>query len=490
MWSQLFTKQPTDVFDVANDTMSSLNKLRDQRIVNALNQIKLNYAPQMARQAADKGAADVSIEQTKAKYQPQLSQADISRLQAGAFAERMRGQGEYLDNITKKAEAEGAPAKVLADLNYKKAQTQEALAHAHAFLGKAAAPAKGAPIYIDPKTGQTIPGLTEQQATGAAPAAAPPPTAPVPFPTSSAPPPAAPVQAPPDNAPIPLNPVGNMGNAPAAPIPNAPPPNIAAPRAPVQPNAPVAAPTTAPDDESEQTFPGANPNAMNVLGPVGVPDSRGHPVALQNLRTGERFAVMTPQGREKSRVQLIALRQAIPYMDDLVKYGTVGAIGPSGKNQLLPNSVGGVPRAVAAQYEATLNKAVEHVIAGSALKQTETTLPMIHAVLNRLNWESAKDYTNRIHEFKHHLENLEKDTSDALGNGYMSIDRYAAKDEEKYLTDAYNKVMSKDKNGSDTQKVIPEGMIIMTDVKTGKQGYVPKEDVPEALSSKQYRLGR
>jgi hypothetical protein len=429
MWKDLglFATKPPNVINDAMDTMKTLEALRAQKVTDALNKIKLQYAPQMAKQGADLGAANVSIKQNEAKYAPQMSMADLAYKHAETVRSYAASKGEELDNVIRRAKANHADESVQNDLQIQRAQLGLLQAQAAQASSKAkalsGAPVKGAPVYLDPLTGTPVSGVTPQQAMG-------------------------------DTAAVPSANDNESMTAPES--------------APSQP-APAAksAPSVDTEDEPEETFPGANPKAMNVLAPVGVPDSRGHPVALQNLRTGERFAVLTPQGREKSRIQLSALRQAIPYMDDLVKLGTVGAVGPTGKNELIPNWAGGVPRGVGAKYDATLNKAVEHVIAGSNLKQTETTLPMIHAVLNRQNWESRQDYTDRMNEFKHHLQNLEKDTTNSLGKGYMSLDKYNAESEQKYLENQYNKITK-----STVDVISPDG----------REATVPRENLEKALA--------
>jgi hypothetical protein len=78
MWSYLNARPPRTVFDAYNDTVTALNKARTQKIANALSQIKLNYAPQMAQQGADLGAANVAIKQSDAQYEPQMNAADLA----------------------------------------------------------------------------------------------------------------------------------------------------------------------------------------------------------------------------------------------------------------------------------------------------------------------------------------------------------------------------------------------------------------------------
>jgi heme oxygenase len=412
---------PTVGFKSYFNTAGSLNTLRDQRIKNALNQIKLNYAPQMAQQGADLGAANVSIKQNEAKYAPQMSLADLAQKHAATMADRLRSQGEYLDNITKKAEANGAPAKVQAALNLQQAQIKLALAHAQSFLskGKAPAPAKGAPTYLDLKGNPLLGGAQQMGA--------------------------------------PQTP--GMG-APTQGVPQQM-PNVASAAQPATQNN-----ATAPQSE-EDTFPGADPKAPNILQSVGPSDSRGHAAAYLNPHTGERFTVLTPTGREKMRNQLVALRQAIPYIDDLKKYGTVGKIGPSGKNELLPNAFGGVPRGVGAEYDKALAAATEHVMTGSQLQKTDATVNMVNTILNRQNFESREDYTNRMNKFQQHLKELDENTKNSLGLNMMSLDKYTSDNEQKYVTDEYNKITN------DTVNVISPD---------GKEGTIPRSNLEKALA--------
>lgn len=438
MWSQLFTKQPNTVFDAYNHTAGALNKLRDQRIVNALNQIKLNYAPQMAQQGADLGAANVSIKQNEAKYAPQMSLADLAQKHSALLTANLQREGMSYENIIKKAEADHAPEKVMNSLYLQRAQIQQYLAKANALTQKAGAPnSKNAPTYYDPKTGAPISAPNQQMS---APGAAPP-NAPMPFPTST---------------PAPQAPNGGQGMMTPAATPMA------------QTNAPEP-PATA----SEETFPGADTHAPNVLQSVGPTDSRGHPAALYNPHTGERFSILNPTQRTQMQNQLISLRQAIPYIDDLKKYGTVGAIGPTGKNELIPNAWGGVPRGVGAEYDKALAAATEHVMTGSKLQKTDTTAGMVKTILNRQNWESRQDYINRMNKFKKHLEDLNGNTKSSLALNAMSLDKYTSDDEQNYVENQYKDITkSKDSGNGDTVKMISP---------QGKKFNVPKSEVAEAM---------
>ncbi len=437
MWSGmgLFASKPPNVIDDAMDTMKSLNALRTQKIANALNQIKLQHAPVMAQQAQDLGAANVSVKQNEAKYAPQMSLADLAQKHAETIYRQLQSKGAFYDNLTKKAESEGAPAKVQAALAYQKALTKEALSHAQQYLGKANAPAKGTLPDLDADTGEPISSPSQpvgDQGMGA---------------------PQGMPQAPGDAS------TASIG-APAATTNTSTQNDVAAPSAPL---------------EQEQTFPGANPKAHNVLRAMGPPDSRGHAAAYRNLKTGERFSVLTPAGREKVRNQLVSLHQAIPYIDDLIHYGTVGAIGPSGKNELIPNAWGGVPRGVGANYDKALAAASEHIMTGSQMQKTDKTTDMIHTILNRQNFESREDYTNRMRVLQKHLRGLDQNGQRSLGMNMMSVDKFADDAQQKYLEGTYNEIKNPDK-------------VIMIDIKTGKKGYVPQEDVKEALASKRYRM--
>lgn len=417
----LFSGAPPTVLD----TLDQLNKARAQRIANALNQIKLNYAPQMAQQAADTGAADVSIEQNKAKYAPQMSMADLAQKHAQTMYEQaetaksyLQSKGAQLDNVIKKAQASHADESVQNDLQIQRAKIGLLQAQANQASSKAKSlggvSAKNAPTYYD-KTGAQIAAPNQQL----------------------------------DNSGM-----ASPSAAPAAPQDNAPTPTQQAPNAPLQ-------------QTSEQTFPGADPNAPDVLQSIGPVDSRGHAAAVRNLRTGERFTVLTPTGREKMRNQLVSLRQAVPYIDDLIKYGTVGAIGPSGKNELIPNALGGVPRAVGANYDKSLAAASEHIMTGSQMQKTDKTTDMINTILNRQNFESRADYTSRMLRLQKHLKDLDENTKNALGMNMMSLDRYTGDDEQKYLESEYDNLTK-----GTVDVISPDG----------RPATVPKENLEKALA--------
>lgn len=471
-WSTIFGGQPTSVFDTYANTSNVLDTLRKNKIANALSQIKLNYAPQMAQQGADLGAANVSIKQNEAKYAPQMSLADLAQKYAQTKytqAETVRtyaaSKGEQLDNVIKQAKANHANESVINDLQIQRAKI--GLLHAQASQASSKAQALGvgtkkAAPYLD-LSGNPIADPYQQTNNSGI---------------------VSPSQAPSQNsAPsaginaAPVIPQSSQGAPATLATPdnsdNTLPPSTPSPQMPSSLS--QGASPSQPSQVPQATFPGANPNAPNILAPVGPPDSRGHAGAYMNPHTGEHFTVLSTTGREKMRNQLVALRQAAPYIDDLIKYGTVGAIGPSGKNELLPNWAGGVPRAVGANYDKALAAASEHVMVGSQMQKTDKTTDMINTILNRQNFEPADAYTNRMRTFQQHLNALEADTKNALNINMMSLDRSALA--KNYIESEYNKIKNPDK-------------VIMIDIKTGKKGYVPKEDVKEALASKQYRMAQ
>lgn len=455
MWSDLglFATPPQSVFDVYQKTAQGLADLRKTRLANALQQIKLQYAPDMAKGNLDLLRANAAIKQSDAQYEPSMNAADL-------MLKNLSAQGKRIENAMNSEKYKYYPDQLKLDLAFKQAQIKEALAHAQAYLGKAAGGGKGAPVYLDPVTKQPVSGITADQALGIAP-------------------PAQPQQAPDDaddtgetknNADDDSqdNSSGSADNsAPETQPQAAPESNTSAP-------APMAPP-------AEQTFPGANPKAMNVLAPTGITDSRGHAVAYRNLRTGERFAALTPASRTKLWSQLGSIRQAIPYMDQLIKYGTIGKVEPGGLSQLLPESAGGVSRADAVRYNAILKQSVEHVINGSNLKQTETTLPMIHDVLERKKAESREAYRDRILAYKAHLIDLEKNIADAAGSGIGSVDRYTADAEQKYFENENKKLKSQEKNGDSS------GFVRM-EAPNGKKYRVPASEVADALKNKYKRI--
>lgn len=80
-WGAMFGGQPATLLDYYNRDAQNLAATRLANIKNALGQIQLNYAPQMAQQAADEGAAKVSIAQNAARFAPQLSQLAVQQKQ-------------------------------------------------------------------------------------------------------------------------------------------------------------------------------------------------------------------------------------------------------------------------------------------------------------------------------------------------------------------------------------------------------------------------
>lgn len=114
----LFSGQPQTIFDKYASTASDLNSLRKQRIANALGQIKLNYAPQMAQQAADMGNADVSIEQNKAKYAPQMSSATLAGI-------NLENQGRQLRNAMSSEQFKYLPQQLQQGIALKAAQIEQ-----------------------------------------------------------------------------------------------------------------------------------------------------------------------------------------------------------------------------------------------------------------------------------------------------------------------------------------------------------------------------
>lgn len=120
MWNGLglFATPPSNVISDALGTMKTVNALRDQNITNALNKIKLQYAPQMAQQAADIGNADVSIEQNKAKYAPQMSAATLSGL-------NLLNQGRQLNNAMASESFKYLPQQLQQGIALKAAQIEQ-----------------------------------------------------------------------------------------------------------------------------------------------------------------------------------------------------------------------------------------------------------------------------------------------------------------------------------------------------------------------------
>lgn len=242
---------PQNIFDTYANTRNALDTLRKNKIANALSQIKLNYAPQMAQQAAAQGAADTSIEQNKAKYAPQMSQAELGfknaqiiQEHAQTIATNLLARGRQLENITKAAIAQGAPQSVQNNLALQQAKIKAQLAHVTSVATTASAekrrqgalyqfnqtvkgiPAAERPAYIAqhaPQLNQIL-NTNLDQANQQNPGTQPPQQS---MATSS--------------APAPFNPMGNMNGNAQQQAPNVPPAMIAAPQ--TNPVAPAQAPS-------------------------------------------------------------------------------------------------------------------------------------------------------------------------------------------------------------------------------------------------------
>jgi hypothetical protein len=555
-WSTMFGGKPRNVLDEYSDSSKALAEARNAKMIAGLNQIKLQYAPQMAQQSADKGAADVSIEQNKATYAPRMSAATLAGM-------NLTNQGKAIDNryapMIKQLEIHSKqianamdsqkfkdlPAQDQAAMHLQDAQTSLALAKAKALGGGPAS--KNKPIYSDPNTGEPLasndPRAIPYQPSGisgtntsapdggAAPSVASPSAdtsgaIPMPSTQASAPMvtpmtapsvPAAPIIAA-TNAALPLSKATQLispqtvtrpphASALAPPVDSIPaiassqsvPPSApnAAPMAMTSPQATAPAPDATPVISAKQaqinqtgkfsdaSFPGADPKAPNRLEGVGMPTARGVYPAMYNPHTGEHFSVLTPQGRLQMQNQLISLHQAIPYIDDLKKYGTVGKFGPAGINQVLKNTWGGVPIDTAKKYVQALNLATDHVLTASKLQKTDLTTGMIHTILLRGNLESRQGYTDRMNAFQNHLRDLNKNSQRSLNLGAMSTDRFSDDDTKKYLDDQYNKAMR-----IDHDKNRP-GQVYVQNSK-GENGYISEgkwNSYDEKKRSQYKRLG-
>lgn len=114
----LFQGQPQTVFDKYAQTANDLNSLRKQRIANALGQIQLNYAPQMAQQEADTGAAKTSIAQNQAAYAPKMSAAQLSGI-------NLLNQGRQLQNAMSSEQFKYLPQQLQQGIAMKAAQIEQ-----------------------------------------------------------------------------------------------------------------------------------------------------------------------------------------------------------------------------------------------------------------------------------------------------------------------------------------------------------------------------
>jgi len=430
LWSNLFTAAPT-VFDAYNNTASALGKMRAQALTNALSQVKLKYAEPEAQQSLSQAIANTGILQNTLKYAPQMSQADLAAKYAQIRNSGLVAQGMRIDNAMKSENFKYLPDKLKLGLALQQAQIKATLSKVlmnPQHLQTAYDAQTGAPIQV-PKTYAGLPSdIAAPSAPGTAPSPAP-----------SAPPP--------DNS-APSSPLGS----PPAPSDDSTAPDnlLATPQVPAAPLPSLAMPTPSPSALPSSPPSGGNPQAPDIMVSAGPLSARGQVGALYNAHTGEHYSVLTPTQRTSMQNQLISLRQAIPYLEQLKKYGTVGKFGATGINKFLPNAAGGVPLDVAAKYEANKAGALEHIMTGTKLQKTDMTTQMIDTMLDRQNGESRQGYTDRINRLESHLNDLDSQTSDFLGKNAIPLSEIGRNSgAQQFLEQEYTKAaqVGADKNG-------------------------------------------
>lgn len=416
----LFQGEPQTVFDKYAQTANDLNSLRKQRIANALDQIKLQYAPQMAQQGADLGAANVSIKQNEAKYAPQMSLADLAQKHAQTIYEnaetaksKLMSQGIALDNITKRAEAKNAPQTVLNKLKLQQAQI--AMTYAKADAASKAASQKNMQIGYDPTTGLQV-------------------------------------QFPKQDYSIPQPPSLQGGK-------NTPPPMAAQQGINLQQSN---APST---------------NSPNLFLPAGPSSARGVPSALYNPATKESLSVMSPQQRSQVQNQVYSANQALELLPAIKAYGTTGKFQATGMSKYFPQWIGGASFDDAAKYEMVRNLGIENLMTATKLNKTDETINMMKTVVSRQNGESRKGYSQRIDAFTNKLHSLINERNRDLRLGAIPVNDNDNSASEQFLMNEYNKAKaagSGDKNKSSMISVIrPDG----------KSGKLDASEVQDALKN-------
>lgn len=276
MWSDLglFAKPPQSVFDVYTKTAQGLADVRKQRLANALSQIKLNYAPQMAQQAADLGKANVAIKQSDAQYEPSMNAADL-------MIKHLTAQGDQLTNAMNSVKFKYLPQQQQAEIAFKNAQIEKIksdikyapmkLAQQQSHFGNAyklnrmlnGMDKASKAAWIASHADQYSQMMNDLVAGPAIPGMQPAPTAPNPQNTPT------PNQAPANS--VNMNPMGDMSDLNQTPPqdsgqgnPQMPPPDIAAPQNNAPPIAQAPSPDSAPPSFQFTSQIAANKNSVSA----------------------------------------------------------------------------------------------------------------------------------------------------------------------------------------------------------------------------------
>ena len=429
----LFTGQPTTIVDAYANTASALNNLRKQRIANALSQIQLQYAPQMEQSAASKAAAEALTAQNTAKYAPQMSLADLAQKHAQTIYENaetvksnLLSKGIQLDNISKAAEAQGAPQKVQNALKLQQAQIATAYAKANSISN--AASQKSMQTGYDPTTGLQV-------------------------------------QYPKQNYAPPLSGIQNLSPISRTPM--------------------IAQQSLggAPGEQMNIQNAAQEPNKVpNLFLPAGPSSARGVPSGLYNPATKESLSVMTPQQRTQIQNQVTSIKQAKELLPAITAYGTTGKFQATGISKYFPQWAGGVSFDDAAKYDMAKNLGVEHLMTATKLNKTDETINMMKTVISRQNGESREGYTERMNEFNKKLDEINKERLRDLRLGGIPLNESDTSPSQLFLMDSYDKAL---KARGDKSSLNATVRMIGSD---GKPYRIPSNKAEDAIKNYNMKL--
>jgi hypothetical protein len=444
MWSQLFTGQPRTVFDAYNDTATALSKIRSQKIANALNQIKLNYAPQMAQQAALQAVANTQIKQSDASYEPRMNAASLGMKNAQIMATNLESAGRRLDNVSKYYQAIGAPQDIQNKLKIQQGQLALLYAKAKALGGGATTiPQSSATPLNSPSAQSTAMGYQSLD-------------------------PASMATLNPKSAVNTINPDTGVQEQ--------------IPKGLYDPNAPalLAGKSFPSQNSSEDSsfIPSVinNPRVPNLFLPTGVQTQRGTPEGLYDPATGQSLSVITPQQRTQIQNQVYAIKQAKEMLPAIKAYGTTGKFQASGLSKFLPASGGGVSLNDAAKYEMVKNLGVEQLMTATKLNKTDETINMMKTVISRQNGESREGYSERLDAFDKKLNEISQERNQDLKLGGIPLNDDNSN--QAFLIDAYNQALGKSAKSMSVRMVGTDGIIYK----------IPADKADDAIKNFQMKL--
>lgn len=432
MWANLFTQQPQTVFGAYAQTANDLDVLRSNQIKNALSQIKLNSAPQLAQEDLAQQAAKTAVLQNQANYAPQLSALTL--------------QQKQIQNAMSSEKFKELPQQFQAGMAIKNAQLEILKQRLQGGMQQPANQGILLQTQNAPIQGQNYPMAMQVQ-----------------HPQSMVVPP---------------------GASALPSIPNIPPDAVMAAMAAARQIKDPRRLQTAYDPNTGMQIqipknymaPGGQP--LNLLMPAGPSTRGGMPSALYDPFTKESLSVIGQQQRNKVQQQVYSAQLALDLMPAIKSYGTEGKFQAAGISKYFPQWAGGTTINDAAKYTMAKNMAVEHIMSSTSLRSTDQTTAMMNTVLDRQNGESREGYSERIDAFTNKLHHILDERQRTLRLGAMPLEKEQEDKANAFLMSSYNKALEARKGGEGTNS----GMIKMISP-DGKMYNVPSSQTQEAVKN-------